>query len=400
MSTTGTGTGKSAENKSAGSKGAGSKGAAGSGKPARGTVTGRRGGAAESRRGPSMEDVAHMAGVSPMTVSRVMNGVGKVSAKTQARVKEAAAALNYAPNREARALAGSKPIRIGFLYNLPSVRSGTYLTEILLGLLNQVSVSNVQLFAEKSEAGEGLLEQTRRLIGNALDGIILPPPHCDNPELVNLIAEAGVPLVVIASGNPDPRVSAIGIDDREAAYAMTRNLIELGHRRIGFITGNPAQFVSGSRLAGYRAAIEEFGADAAPDLVTEGLFNYHSGLDAAELLLSLPDRPTAIFASNDDMAAAAVAVAHRMGLDVPGDIAVAGFDDTALATTIWPALTTVRQPTMDMAEAAVRTIVQRVTAERGGSAVPIEHTRLAFELIRRQSDAPPRLRPPARVQLA
>lgn len=352
---------------------------------------------AEAKRGPNMLDVAKLAGVSPMTVSRVMNSKSTVRGSTRKKVMDAAAALNYSPNQEARILAGAKPIRVGFLYSMPSVRSGAYLTEVLLGLLSQLSVSNVQLFVEKCEEGDLVIGQTQRLIDNALDGIILPPPLGDNAEIVERIVSAGIPLVVIACGMPDPRVSAIGIDDRAAAYEMTRHLIELGHQRVGFITGHPHQSVTAPRLAGYMAAVKDFGADPAPELVAQGMFNYRSGLDATEQLLALPDRPTAIFASNDDMAAAAVAVAQRLGLDVPGDITVAGFDDTALATTIWPALTTVHQPTIEMAEAAVQCVVQRIVAQRNGTIVSPQHSAIDFTLVRRQSDAAPRVRPPIRI---
>ena len=353
---------------------------------------------AEPKSGPNMVDVAKLAGVSPMTVSRVMNGKSTVRESTRKKVMDAAAALKYAPNQQARMLAGSKPVRVGFLYGMPSVRSGAYLTEVLLGLLNQISLSNVQLFVDRCAEGDLAIEQTERLIDNALDGIILPPPLCDDNEIVERILSAGIPLFQIACGQPDPRAGAIGIDDRAAAYEMTRHLLELGHRRVGFVTGHPNQSVSAQRLAGYQAAVRDLGGDAAPELVVQGLFHYRSGLDAAEVLLALPDRPTAIFASNDDMAAGVVAVAHRMGLDVPGDITVAGFDDTALATTIWPALTTVRQPTIDMAEEAVRSILQRVLAERDGTPVAPEHTIVDYTLVRRQSDAAPRVRPSVRIK--
>lgn len=344
-----------------------------------------------------MLDVAKLAGVSPMTVSRVMNGKSIVRESTRKKVAEAIAALNYSANQEARILAGGKPIRVGFLYRMPNERSGSYLTEVLLGLLNETTMNNVQLFVKKSEDGDMVLEQTQRLIDNGLDGIILPPPLGDNAAIIDIIVSAGIPVVVIACGQPDTRVSAIGIDDRAAAYRMTRHLIELGHQRVGFIAGHPHQSVSAPRLAGYQEAVRELGADAAPELVVQGMFNYRSGLDCAETLLALPERPTAIFASNDDMAAAAVAVAQRMGLDVPGDITVAGFDDTALATTIWPALTTVRQPTMEMAEAAVQCVVRRIQARRAGEQAPAEHTIVDFTLVRRQSDAAPRVRPPSRL---
>ncbi len=349
----------------------------------------------EGKRGPNMVDVAKLAGVSPMTVSRVMNGKATVRSSTRKKVANAVAALNYSPNQEARTLAGSRPIRVGFLYSKPS---GAYLAEFLLGLLSQASLNNVQLFVEQCEAGELAAEQTQRLIDNCLDGIILPPPLCDISSIIERIVGADIPLVAVACGQPDSRVNAVSIDDRQAAYLMTRHLIELGHQRIGFVMGHPHQSVSAPRLAGYQAALQELGVEPAAELVVPGMFNYRSGLDAAEILLSLPDRPTAIFASNDDMAAAAVAVAHRLGLDVPGDLTVAGFDDTALATTIWPALTTVRQPIAEMAESAVRCLVRHVLAQRSQTPSAAEHIFVEFTLIRRQSDAAPRIRPPIRVR--
>eukprot|EP01034_Spumella_vulgaris_P025657 gene25657-32136_t len=147
----------------------------------------------EQRSGvPTMSDVAKLAGVSPMTVSRVMNGDTKVRQSTRRKVDEAVAALNYVPNQAARRLAGSRPIRIGFLYSNPSAG---YLSEFLVGLLNQASLNNVQLVVEKCEAGEHWKEQTQRLIDNGVDGIILPPPLCDMPGLIDMIAKSSLPAV-------------------------------------------------------------------------------------------------------------------------------------------------------------------------------------------------------------
>jgi LacI family transcriptional regulator len=352
---------------------------------------------AERRGQPTMADVAKLAGVSAMTVSRVMSGKGLVRESTRRKVGEAIAALNYTPNQEARNLAGSKPIRVGFLYSNPSA---AYLSEFLVGLLNQSGLNNVQLFVEKCEAGEKEEEHTRRLIENRLDGIILPPPLCDSEAVLNCITQAEIPAVVVACGQPDARVGAVSIDDYQAAYHMTLHLIALGHQRIGFVVGHPNQTASARRLAGYRAAIAAKNADASEELVVQGMFTYRSGLDAAEHLLGLAERPTAIFASNDDMAAATVAVAHRLGLDVPGDLTVTGFDDTALATTIWPELTTVRQPIAEMARESVQSLVRRVRALRDGEEAAPERVRMDFELVRRQSDAAPRIRPPARLPSA
>jgi LacI family transcriptional regulator len=256
----------------------------------------------------------------------------------------------------------------------------------------------VQLVVEKCE-GEQWKDKTQRLIDNGVDGIILPPPLCDTPGLIDLIARAHIPAVTVACGMPDKRVSAVSIDDYQAAYTMANHLMSLGHQRIGFVIGNPNQTASGRRLEGFKAAIKDRAITNPPELIVQGMFTYRSGLDAAEALLSLEQRPSAIFASNDDMAAAAVAIAHRMGLDVPGDLTVAGFDDTALATTIWPELTTVRQPIADMAETAVKFLVRQIRAEREGAPEEPEHLLVNFSLIRRQSDAAPRMRPSSKISV-
>ena len=148
---------------------------------------------------PTMSDVAKLAGVSPMTVSRVMNGDPNVRPATRRKVDEAVAALNYVPNQAARRLAGARAIRIGFLYSNPSAG---YLSEFLVGLLNQASIHNVQLVVENCEDGVTWEAHARRLIENGVDGIILPPPLCDTPGLIDLIDAAGMPAVTVACGQP------------------------------------------------------------------------------------------------------------------------------------------------------------------------------------------------------
>jgi LacI family transcriptional regulator, galactose operon repressor len=341
----------------------------------------------------TIADVAKHAGVSPMTVSRVVNGEANVRPATRERVNAAVAELNYIPNQAARRLAGSKQIRIAILYSNPSAG---YLNELLVGVLNRASLGHLQLVVEKCESDAHEGEVARDLIKNGIDGLILPPPLCDSRQLLDLVAESSTPAVVVASGEPDKRICAIGIDDYRAAFEMTQHLLSLGHQRIGFIIGHPNQTASARRLAGFRAAMAEAGMEVPDELIAQGMFNYRSGLDAAEILLSRDPRPSAIFASNDDMAAAAVAIAHRLGLDVPGDLTVAGFDDAALATTIWPELTTVRQPITEMAGAAVDLLARQIRARRDGVHEP-EHIVMDFALIRRQSDAAPRLRPPVGI---
>ncbi len=347
---------------------------------------------ARERKVATIADVAKMAGVSPMTVSRVVNGEANVRPATRDRVTAAVAALHYTPNQAARGLAGGRLIRIGVLYSNPSA---SYLNEFLVGLLNKASLAHVQLVVQKCEADEHEQEVAEELIANGIDGLILPPPFCDSRTLIELILASEVPAVVVASGKPDVRLSAVSIDDRQAAYEMTRHLLSLGHQRLGFIIGHPNQTASARRLDGFRGAMADAGLVVDEGLIAQGMFNYRSGLDAAEILLSHETRPTAIFASNDDMAAATVAIAHRMGLDVPSDLTVAGFDDAPLATTIWPELSTVRQPIKDMAEMAVDLLVRQIRGLRDGQSGECEQLLMDFELVRRQSDAAPRLRPAA-----
>jgi LacI family transcriptional regulator len=339
------------------------------------------------RRGKviTIHDVALHAGVSPMTVSRVINGESNVREETRARVAASVAALRYLPNQAARSLASADSIHIGVLYANPSAN---YLSEFLLGSLEQSSLSGCQLVIEKCEGAESEAEAIQRLAKGGIDGVILPAPLCDSEESLKAVRQTGLAAVLVASGRPAADLSAISINNFEASRAMTRYLLELGHRRIGFINGHPNQTATGQRFKGYVDAMTEAGLSVDADQVAQGYFTYRSGLDAAEKLLESYG-PTAIFASNDDMAAATMAVAHRRGLEVPGDLAVAGFDDTPLATTVWPELTTVRQPIADMAKEAVRLLVEQIRIRRTSAEPQLVHKMLKFTLVKRDSSAPP-----------
>lgn len=338
----------------------------------------------------TVADVARLAGVSAMTVSRVVNGDPGVRPERRAAVQAAIAALNYRPNPAARRLAGRDLVRLGVLCPHPGAG---YLSALLVGLLGPASLAHVQLIVEPGGDPADALATAEGLVAAGVDGLILAPPLCDAPDLIEWVARHGLPAVAVASGRPDARLHAVGIDERAAAAEMTRHLLALGHRRIGFIGGDAELSASALRLEGHLEALAEAGLARDEALLAPGRYSYRSGLDAAEALLADPaHRPTAVFASNDDMAAATVAVAHRLGLDVPGDLTVAGFDDTAIATTIWPELTTIRQPIAQMAERAVTLLVQQVRG-RGEASSPPVHERLPHTLVRRQSDAAPRRRP-------
>src|SRR5439155_10281379 len=187
-----------------------------------------------------------------------------------------------------------------------------------------------------------------------------------------------------------PNALNVRIDDFSAAHEMTDYLVELGHRRIGLITGNPEHIASKERERGFSAAVAAAGLRDDDVCVEQGLFTFRSGLEAAEKLLDRERPPTAIFASNDDMAAAVVSVAHRRGLQVPGDLTVVGFDDTSPATTVWPELTTIRQPVSAMAAAALELLLTDVRNRRRGGEGLSQEVVLQHEMIIRESSGPPR----------
>ncbi|MDE2596569.1 MAG: LacI family DNA-binding transcriptional regulator [Sphingomonadales bacterium] len=337
-----------------------------------------------SGRGPTVADVARLAGVSPMTVSRVVNAEARVTPKTRERVEAAIAELGYVPNLAARSLAGGRQFRIALLYANPSA---AYLSEFLVGALAEADACDAQLQVEPCAEGEDAAALAARLARHRIDAVLLPPPLCDDSALIAALTAAGLPMAQVATGIPSPLAHAVTIDDEAAAHAVTARLIAAGHRRIGFIAGNPNQTASALRRAGHQRALAEAGIAADPALMAEGDFTFRSGLTAAATLLAAQPRPTAIFASNDDMAAAAMALAHRQGLDVPATLSICGFDDTALATATWPELTTVRQPVSDMARRATRLLVEAL-AQDSKDGHP-RHERLAFTLIERESDGPP-----------
>jgi LacI family transcriptional regulator len=295
--------------------------------------------------------------------------------------------LNYSPNLAARSLASADATRIGLLYSNPSA---AYLSEFLVGSLEQSSVSGCQLVIEKCDGADSERVAIAKLVGTGADGIILPPPLCDSSASLQAVAEKKIPAVGVATGRPSPAISSVSIDDLEAVRAMTHYLIGLGHKRIGFIKGHPNQTASEQRLAGFKAAMNEAGLSGGAAMA-QGYFSYRSGLAAGEKLLQAKERPTAIFASNDDMGAAAVSVAHRMGLDVPRDLSVVGYDDTPVAATVWPALTTVHQPIADMARAAVGVLLDQIRAKRSGTPAKPIRKLLGFTLVFRESSgrAPP-----------
>lgn len=334
----------------------------------------------------TIDEVARAAGVSAMTVSRVINGGYNVREATRTLVTEAVERLNYRPSSAARNLAAGEAMHVGLLYANPSA---AYLSQLLIGALHSTRSAGCHLVIEAcgSEDAAEQAEVTRMFAASEVEGVILPPPLSDNDAVLAELTAAGIPVVTVARGSGVPGGMNVRMDDYGAAQDMTRHLLDLGHRRIGFIKGNVNHEASQERHRGFVDALAAFGLDPASAPVEAGDFTFRSGLSATERLLAGNVGLTAIFASNDDMAAAANSVVHRQGLSVPGDISVVGFDDTWLATSVWPELTTIRQPIAEMAEAALDLLLGDIRARRDGQA-PAESERvLAHSLVVRESSA-------------
>ena len=269
------------------------------------------------------------------------------------------------------------------------------MNQIQMGCSEGCQPSGTRLLAQPVDVTDPTVgDQVRGLVTEThVDGVILSSPVTDCVPVLKTLEHMEIPFVRISPGTNHAMTASVFMDDAQAADDMTTFLINKGHRAIGFIKGHGNHMASEERLFGYRRALDRAGLPFEPALVAPGAFDYDSGVAAARRFLNAARRPSAIFASNDDMAAATVAIAHRSGLDVPGDLTVCGFDDTSLATTIWPELTTIRQPISAMSRAAVEVLVQMLRARRSKMEAEPAHLVMEHQLIRRQSDAPPRVRP-------
>ena len=341
-----------------------------------------------SRGTTTILDVASAAGVSSMTVSRVVNGATNVRPSTRDLVLETIARLNYSPNTAARSLAAGHATHIGLFYANPS---DAYLTQFLVGALDGARRAGCHLVLEvcEGETPEAQAEATRRFASTNVEGVILPPPLCDSRQTKRELDLANITVVAVATGAPVADVSSVRIDDYQGASAMTQHLLDLGHTAIALIKGDPKHTPAVLRAQGFIDTMARAGLTVPTEHIVPGLFTYRSGLAAASTLLKLKNRPTAILSSNDDMAAAVVAVAHGMGLRVPGDLSVTGFDDTPVATTIWPTLTTIHQPVTAMGRTAVRLMLEEIRCKRSGKPKAGNHQVMKYSLVKRESSAAP-----------
>ena len=309
-----------------------------------------------------IEDVARVAGVSPKTVSRVLNNESHVREATRRRILEVVQTLGYRPNPSARRLASSRSALVALLYDNPSP---SYMMEVQSGVLESCDTSYFSVLMQPVDATDpGFVEQVEALVsGHRLEGLILTPPISDHPGLLTRLREWGLPFASISPRNHDG--VGVVLNERQAACEMVVHLASLGHEQIAHITGHPDHGASAWRLQGYRDGLEQCGLHHDAELVVQGHFSFDSGVLAARALFALPSPPTAIFAANDDMAAGVIWAANEAGLSVPRDLSVCGFDNTPLSRQIWPLLSTIHQPCRAMGRIAADQLLRVIRKGEG-----------------------------------
>lgn len=300
--------------------------------------------------------VAQHAGVSAMTVSNVINGTRNVSAEKAERVLASAAALGYVPNVAARSLANARATKIGLLYSVFRV---PFLDALLVGALRAANARGMQLILHECPdvALDTAVQGAHALKQSGADALLAIPPFAELLSGTPILSGLGLPVAAIATGYPLPDISTVRLDNRVAMRELTAFVLAKGHRRIGFVAGPERHSDGVQRALGFRDALTEAGLPFDPALSFAGRFDYKSGVEAAEYFLVHPIRPTAIICSNDEMAAGVAARALGSGLRLPEELSITGFDDTQLASRMWPPLTVIRQPVEQMAYAAVDQLI-------------------------------------------
>ncbi|MEM1087052.1 MAG: LacI family DNA-binding transcriptional regulator [Pseudomonadota bacterium] len=331
-------------------------------------------------RAITIDDVADKAGVSAKTVSRVLNNEPNVRAIKREIVMKAARDLGYRPNPAARSLAGAKSFLIAHLHDNPVPE---YVSAVNTGIYEACRVQGYFLLPEPVDRSRAdFLDRLQQfLMTSRADSVVLSPPLCDDERVLALLQDTGTEYASISPSETLDSVASVRMDDRSAAKEIVQHLIKLGHSKIALISGPEGGNASAGRRDGYIDALIEAGIEVDQDNIIVGDYSLRSGLEAARFLLAKQTAPTAIFAANDDMAVGAMTAIMAAGLSIPKDMSVAGFDDTRLASAVWPALTTIRQPVSEMGRRAAERLMANDDAK------PSEDI-FKFELVVRQSTGP------------
>jgi LacI family transcriptional regulator len=335
---------------------------------------------------PTINDVARLAGVSKKTVSRVINNSPLLNEDTRERVVKVIKQLGYVPNPQARALALRRNFLVGLIHDNPNAQMVLNVQQGILEALHDTEFGLVVRPVDRTSPL--MLDDVRNFLERQrLFAVVILPPISENDALARLCDELGCRYARMGSAELDDPDHMVASNDRQAVREAVAYLIEQGHRMIGLIQG-PHGFRSATeRRLGFEDALRSARIKLPRSMVAEGNYTFESGIEAANRLLDLAPRPTAVFASNDEMAAGVIHAARQRGLSVPEDVSVVGFDDTAIAAHIWPPLTTVRWPIISMARSAALKLVGDVTDPDNEVSEP---SMFLSTLVRRASVAPPR----------
>jgi LacI family transcriptional regulator len=330
---------------------------------------------------PTINDVARIAGVSKKTVSRVINRSPLLNKDTRERVESVIARLGYVPNPQARALALRRNFLIGLLHDNPNAQMVLNFQEGVLEAIRETEFALIVRPVDRHSPDmlndvRGFLEQQR------LFGVLILPPISENDDLAELCRELGCGYVRMGSARLDDEAHLVESNDRQAVGNAIDYLVDQGHRRIALIAGPDGFRSAQERRKGFHEAMARHGLECGPELIAQGNYTFETGLAAAGRLLEASPRPTAIFASNDEMAAGALHAARQREIDVPRDLSLIGFDDTAIAAHIWPPMTTVRWPILSMARSAALKLVNPAEADK-------QPSRFLSDLVRRASVVAP-----------
>jgi LacI family transcriptional regulator len=335
----------------------------------------------------TIKDVAREAKVSVATVSRVLNDSGPVSDDTRRLIHEIAGRMRYVPHSGARSLITSKTETLGVL--LPDLY-GEFFSEVIRGMDNTARASGFHLLISRSYADKPGIETAMRAMRGRVDGVVAMSPDIDADSLLNL--PSTIPVVLLCSVSRGNEVDSLTIHNCRGARDMVRHLITLGHKRIAIIKGSAGNYDAAERLRGYRTALREVGATVEQSLERAGNFTEAGGYAATMELLALRQRPTAIFAANDSMAIGALSALRESGVQVPEEMAVAGFDDIPLARFMDPPLSSVHVPICELGARAVEMLLHGVTNKNDHRR---RRERVSTHLVVREScGAQPAERPP------
>ena len=334
---------------------------------------------------PTIVEVANRAGVSPITVSRVVNSSGPVSSQVRARVEEAIAETGYVPNAVARSLRSKRTDTIALVV---TDMTNPFFTTIAHGVEAAVGDSGMMLIICGTDEREAKEERyVRMLLQRRVDGILLVPAG-DGAAAMRLCREQGTPFVVVDRRLPGGGSDAVRADSGAGAFELGRLLVSLGHRTMAVLTGPRAVLTADDRAAGFRRAVVAAGGQLPSPRVYRGAFTIDSGREMAMRALSAAPRPTALFAANNFIAIGVLHALDEMRVRVPDDVAVVGFDDLPPAMVTFPFLTVAAQPAYEMGQRSVAMLLARLSGGLG-TGPPYEEIVLSTQLVVRRSSGDP-----------